>query len=804
MDDLSHTGESPTVEMADLRRRNAEREAAAPLPAAQALRASEVRYRRLFEAARDGILMLDATSGEITAVNPFLARLLGYAEPDILGKKLWEISPFEDTKKGKIAFRELQEQEYIRYDDLPLETRDGRSIAVEFVSNIYLSDEKRVIQCNIRDITDRKRAEQARQTSDERYRTLFEYAPDGILIADRQGHYLDANASICRMLGYSRQDLIGLQASDIVVPDEIQHIGPALAAIMGGANYRREWRFTRKDGSVFPADVMATVMPDGNLLALIRDVTARNQAEAALRTADERIRFALESAHLGIWDMDYASGVLQWSDILEEQYGLSPGTFGGTFKAFVELIHPEDRASVIDVVTTAMKTGTDFSVLHRSIRPDGTVRWLSGAGRILLGESGRPLRAVGTSQDVTERHTLEAQFQQAQKMDAVGRLAGGVAHDFNNLLTVMLGFCELLLEDANPDDPRRSDIAEIQSAGMRAARLTRQLLAFSRKQIIEPALLDLNAVLAEMRPMLGRLIREDVRVLFGTRPGLEQVKADRGQIEQVVLNLAVNAQDAMPHGGTLTIETANIELDQEYASTHFAVKPGHYVVLTVTDSGTGITPEVRERLFEPFFTTKEPGQGTGLGLATVHGIVTRSGGSVTIDSEVGRGASFKVYLPAAIGAEATVDVPAGAPPPRTGTETVLVVEDADGLRELTRRLLVKQGYTVVVAANADAALRLFEEHPSIDIILTDVVMPGASGPELTRRLVGRRPDLRVVYMSGYTDDAIVQHGVLRPGIAFLHKPFTAEALGRKIREVLDKPAPASREAITPGTDAVGD
>ena len=411
------------------------------------------------------------------------------------------------------------------------------------------------------------------------------------------------------------------------------------------------------------------------------------------------------------------------------------------------------------------------------------MRWLSGAGRVLLGEHGEPVRAVGISLNVTERHTLEQQYQQAQKMEAIGRLAGGVAHDFNNLLTVILGFCELLLADLNPDDPRQADITEIQKAGARAAGLTRQLLAFSRKEIIQPTLLDLNVIVADIRAMLARLIGEDVTIVLDLGAALAPVKADRGQVEQIVLNLAVNARDAMPKGGTLTIETANVELDEHYAKTHPAVKPGPYVVLTVTDTGTGMTPEVQARLFEPFFTTKEPGKGTGLGLATVYGIATQSGGSVTVDSEVGSGTSFRVYFPRADTAELVV----AAPPPvargRAGIQTVLVVEDADGLRELTKRLLERQGYTVLLAANADEALHLFDEHPSIDLLLTDVVMPGASGPELVKQLVEQRPTLKVIYMSGYTDEAIVHHGVLDPGIVFLHKPFSSESLGQKIREV---------------------
>ena len=358
------------------------------------------------------------------------------------------------------------------------------------------------------------------------------------------------------------------------------------------------------------------------------------------------------------------------------------------------------------------------------------------------------MRGVGISIDVTERRALEEQYQQAQKMEAIGRLAAGVAHDFNNLLTVILGFCELLLADLDPADPRQADIAEIQKAGARAAGLTRQLLAFSRKEIIEPTLLDVNAIVADMRVLVGRLIGADVTIMLDLERGLAPVKADRGQVEQIVLNLAVNARDAMPKGGTLTIETANVELDEHYAKTHLAVKPGAYVVLTVTDTGTGMTPEVQARLFEPFFTTKEPGKGTGLGLATVQSIVLRSGGSATVSSEVGKGTSFKVYLPRADAAEAVVDAPSLVVGPHRGAQTVLVVEDAEGLRELTKRLLERQGYTVLVAANADEALQLFDGNPSIDLLLTDVVMPGASGPELVRQLVERRPALKVITCPG--------------------------------------------------------
>jgi len=636
------------------------------------LRQSETQFRRLFEAAQDGILIVNADTAAIEAANPFLADLLGYSLEEMRGKRLWELSPFADVKKSQISFHELQRKGHVRHADLPLETRDGRSVPVEFVSNVYMAGGRRIIQCNIRDISARKQME-------------------------------------------------------------------------------------------------------AQLL----------QSALELGASEERMRFAMENANVGIWDMDYATGVLRWSEILEAQYGLQPRTFGGTFEAFRERIHPDDRSSVLESIGKASTLGTDFTTAHRIVRPDGTVRWLRGAGRIVLGEHGEPIRGVGVSMDETERHMMEARYQQSQKMEAIGRLAGGVAHDFNNLLTAILAHCELISADHHPGDPHQADVEGIQKAASRAAGLTRQLLAFSRKQIIEPTLLNLDVVVAELQPMLERVIGEDVKILTSLQSGLARVKADRGQVEQVIVNLAVNARDAMPAGGTLTIGSASVFLDEQDADARRSVPPGDYVALTVTDTGTGITPEAQAHLFEPFFTTKEVGKGTGLGLATVHGSVIASGGSIEVSSEVGVGTSFKVYYPKAGAADTEVEAPRPVGRLPGGTETVLVVEDEAPLRELTRRLLERLGYTVLLAKDAEEALELSEGDASIDVVLTDVVMPRVSGPELTRQLVERRPLLKVIYMSGYTDDAIVHHGILEPGISFVNKPFSSETLGRKIRQALD-------------------
>ena len=418
---------------------------------------------------------------------------------------------------------------------------------------------------------------------------------------------------------------------------------------------------------------------------------------------------------------------------------------------------------------------------------DGRKVNIEGTVNPILDDRGEIAGFLSIHRDVTKRKQLEVRYRQAQKMEAVGRLAGGIAHDFNNLLTVINGYSQIVLEQLCPDHPMRPQVDKIQKAGERATAMTRQLLAFSRQQVLAPQVLDLNEVVAGIDRMLGRLIGEDIELVTSVSPGLRLVKADPGQIDQVIMNLVVNARDAMPQGGRLTIETANVLLGEGEFGCRLVVAPGPYVLLAVSDTGTGMTEEVKGRIFEPFFTTKEHGKGTGLGLSTVYGIVKQSDGYIWADSQPGKGTTFKIYLPPVATVEAK-RVEKTEPRPRAagGSETVLVVEDNEAVRSYVRSMLETQGYVLLEAGDSEEAVQLTENHAGpIHLLLTDVVMPRMSGPELAARLRPQHPEAKVLYMSGYTDNAIADHGVLDPGTYFLQKPFVAETLLQKVREVLD-------------------
>jgi PAS domain S-box-containing protein len=452
----------------------------------------------------------------------------------------------------------------------------------------------------------------------------------------------------------------------------------------------------------------------------------------------------------------------------------------------LELVYPEDRTALSAwLEARARQQPVSERFEYRIVRSDGAIHWLMSLANPIEYRGAPAL--LSTSIDITEQRRLEEQFHQAQKMDAIGRLAGGIAHDFNNILTVIIGNCAFILDDTSLEHSLKQDVEQIQRAAERAARLTRQLLAFSRQQVLQPEIVDLNLVVTSVEKLLNRLIGEDIELITILEPQLGRVRADPGQLEQVILNLAINARDAMPNGGRLTIETANVYLDAAYARQHVNIISGPYIMLAVSDTGDGMDAATLAHIYEPFFTTKESGQGTGLGLATVHGIINQSGGHIWVYSEPGHGASFKIYLPQVKEADSALLVePAPALPARS-SDTLLLVEDEVTVRLITSRVLREQGYRVLEARNGQEALQLAAAYEEpIDLLLTDVIMPGGlSGPQLAEQLILLRPGLKVLYISGYTHNVIVHHGVLESGTAFLQKPFTPDSLNRKIREVLD-------------------
>jgi PAS domain S-box-containing protein len=636
---------------------------------------------------------------------------------------------------------------------------------------------------------------------DAAWRTLVEQVKDyAIFMIDPQGRNLSWNEGVQRVLGFAEAEFLGRPAAEIFTPEdqaaEVPRHELDSAARHGRAADDR-WMM-RKGGQQFWASGITTSLwsQDGSLLGftkVLRDLTTAKQHEEERRTAEERLResehrllTALTAGRMGTWELDLLHDREHFDEGLHRLFGTSPAHIE-SFEDLLARVHSDDRSSVAQAFREAAETGADVDVEFRILRPDGSIRWIRAHGRVLYDLSGDPVSIAGACVDITERRSAEEQLQQAQRIDAVGRLAGGVAHEVNNMMTAILGFSDLLLDPLAPGDPRRADLLQIRKAAGRAAMVTAQLLAFSRRQVLQPRALDVNEVVRELQPMLARLLGEDKRVESHLERDLWTVHADRGQLEQVVINLALNARDAMPLGGRFTVETANVVFDEAYASRHpgVSIPGGGYVSLVVSDTGSGILPEVQGRIFEPFFTTKPIGQGTGLGLSMVYGIVKQSGGFVWVYSEPGLGTAFKLYLPRTDrGYQAGGSV--GRSGALGGVETVLVVEDDDLVRSLTARLLAAQGYTTLQARNGQEALDLVRARPgAIHIVLSDVVMPELGGAEFARRLASMVPELPVLFMSGFTDEDIMRRGLLEPGVPYLQKPFDADTLGRRVRQTLD-------------------
>jgi two-component system cell cycle sensor histidine kinase/response regulator CckA len=747
-------------------------------PAKTALAASEIRYRRLFESAKDGILILDAETGIVVDVNPFLLDLLDYSFEKFIGKAIWELGFFKDIVANQNSFAELQYNKYIRYENKPLEDSSGRRHEVEFISNVYLVNGSKVIQCNIRDNTEHKQAKDKIQ----RLARFPSENPNPVLRVSAQGILEYANTAAELLL-----PTLGAKMGGAVSAEWQAHIGEAISKA-----HPIDIGFRAAD-RIFDA-TLAPVIDHGYVNLYVRDITEQTQAEKARDAARTFLQSVVDGLpeQLLVINRDYTIALTN-RPFHKNVKMTSPDGLG--LKCY-EVSHnsssPCDSDEHPCPMELILKTRRVVTVEHIHRNADGDEIAVEVLAAPIFDENGEVVQIIETVRDITERkqaeaeqENLQAQLTQAQKMEAVGRLAGGVAHDFNNMLQIILGHTEIVISQTAPDSSNAESLQETQKAALRSAALTRQLLAFARKQDIVPEILNLNDAVAGMFKMIQRLIGEDIKLVWRPGAALRPIKLDPSQIDQILANLCLNARDAIPDVGTITLETGNVTIDAKHCATHAEAVPGEYVFLAVSDSGCGMDRETLAKIFEPFFTTKEKTKGTGLGLATVYGIVKQNNGFIYAYSEPGLGTTFKIYLPQ-VEAEArksTDESPAAVPTGRG--ETILLVEDEASLRTIYNLFLNKLGYTVLMAETPQDALRLFAQQPdNIQLLLTDVVMPGMNGKQVADEIHAVNPAVKVLFMSGYTTDIIADRGVLDQDIAFIAKPFSCSELAHKVQTTL--------------------
>jgi PAS domain S-box-containing protein len=754
--------------------------------AQEALHRNEELLRAVFDGALDAMLLAD-DRGVYVDANPAACSLFALPRAEIIGRSMDDLGTPGQKADTLAALRDGGQIQR----SVALSRPDGTVRTVEFSARANVVPGRHLAV--LHDVTDRMASEAALRESEARYRRIVETTSDGIWMYDANNVTTFMSRRMAEMLRCEVEDAVGKPVFLFIDRERHAEALRRIADRKRGMTDRLEFTYTRKDGTDLRAFVQANSMLDAEGrfeagLAVIADITERAKAD------ETRARLAaiVESSEDAIFSTTLDGKISTWNLGAEALYQYSPEEAVGRDASMLAPPLSPDSESLIDRVAR----GEAIRQLETlGLRKDGSLVELAVTVSPIRGTEGENVGFSTIARDLTARRQLEAglrrseeQFRHAQKMEAVGRLAGGVAHDFNNLLSVILSYTELALLSLKQGDPLRDDILEMRTAGRRATELTQQLLAFSRQQVLEARVLDLNEVLAGMQRMLARLLGEDIELSIVPGRELGPVLADPGQLEQVVMNLAVNARDAMPDGGNLTLSTTNIQLDTAYVGAHVGVPPGNYVMLSVSDNGVGMDAATQARVFEPFFTTKSAGKGTGLGLATVFGIVTQSGGQISVYSEVGHGTTFKIYLPRTDHVAQAGD---DSPPPATlrGAETILLVEDEAQVRTVACAILRRNGYHVLESANGGEALLIsLEFEARIHLLLTDVVMPRMSGRKLAEQLATARPEMRVLFTSGYTDDAVVHHGVLDAGVPFLRKPFTPGEILRKVREVLDAPA----------------
>jgi PAS domain S-box-containing protein len=754
------------------------------------LQESEQRYRTITENIGVGILQV-SPGGETIYANPAMCAM--FEVGSLVDIKGVDYQSFFTPESWQAILRETNKRHQgldSSYEVEIIGKRGGRRQVVLFGAPILGPDgQLHSYIGTYTDVTAQKRIEEELRGSETRYQTLAEVSPVGIFRTDAKGQLIYANGRALRMAGLSSNETLKEDWPSTFHPEDRDRVMSGWsAAVAAGVPYYSEHRFLRPDNTVVwvVCQSVSERDPDGKISGFVGtlvDITERKRAENLLRQSEHRNRLLVETARDIIYTLAPEGTFTSISPAFETITAWPVADWLG--KSFDLLVHPDDQALVKNMFNRCLH-GESLPIYEARIRKQDEDYAVGEFTVTPLLEAGRVIGVLGIGRDITERKRLEDQFRQSQKMEAIGQLAGGVAHDFNNLLTVIAGNAEVLLEGGSPESPHsRECLQDIKQAGLKAASLTRQLLAFSRKQLLAPEVLSLNDLIANLEKMLRRLIGEDIDLVTDLAADLWLVKADPGQIEQVLLNLAVNSRDAMPQGGRLTIATGNALLEVDPTRVNTASRPVDHVLVSVQDTGCGMDEATRNRIFEPFFTTKEVGKGTGLGLATVYGIVSQSNGHIDVSSEVGRGTTFHIYLPRYQDTALPVEgKQPGSGEPR-GTETVLLVEDEDMVRNLVRDILVQTGYTVLEARHGVEAVRVCEQYGApIHLVITDVVMPEMGGTELVHRLTRMRPDIKSLYISGYTDDALIRQGVRREEVSFLHKPFTRQVLTQKIRDIL--------------------
>lgn len=730
-------------------------------------------------------LYRSSTDGRLQMMNRHLATLLGFASipapTAIRVRDLYVDVSERDRLDAALARSGCAEA------DVRLKRVDGTIFWAEVRERRVEANGTCFVAGVLTDITDRKAL--AREA--EQFRRAAEGSEEVTFITNRDGVFTYVNPAFTRLYGYAPEEVIGRCTPRILKAGrESSAYVPFWAAHLEGRSVRQEFTNQRKDGTLVLVDaaVNPIVSDDGTIVAFLahqRNITSQRQTENALKESEALFRRVFDRLPAGIALQSTDGRFHRANPALCEILGRSEAEL--RTMTFLDVTHPDDREVTLALGKEIFAGKREHADLRkRYVRKDGAVVWSDTSVQLVRDADGRPLWAMPVVMDVTERLRLEQHVQEAQKMEAIGRLAGGIAHDFNNILTASMGYCEMLLENVHPNDPAWADLRHIYEGGQRAASLTRQLLAFSRKQMLVLEVVNVNEVLGRLKQFAQPLIGEDIQVDLELANADLRIRADVSQLEQIVMNLLVNARDAMPRGGRITMRTAPAAIDEADALAHAPMKPGEYVEVLVADTGTGMTEEVKQHLFEPFFTTKETGKGTGLGLATVYGIVKQMGGFIWVYSEMGRGSSFKIYFPRTVEARDATAVTARRPGAQPGCERVLLVEDDPGVRRFAAAVLTRQGYAVTTAASGEEALEHLAgaaEWP--DLIITDVVMPGMNGLDFARTLAAKHRGSRVLFTSGYVGDH-VRGGATAECADLLEKPFTATILLERVREMLDR------------------